>query len=84
MAFVASHPSFPQGSWPSWDVRIAIEGLFIESWLDKTEETEIGGVMMLHKSSFVKWYPFITHVRWNSLNVVFCYNLLQSFAHMNI
>ena len=29
----------------------------------------MGGVMMLHKSSFVKWYLFITHVRWNSLNV---------------
>ncbi|KAF8704795.1 hypothetical protein AX14_013920 [Amanita brunnescens Koide BX004] len=33
MAFVAMHPSFPDGCWPSWDCRIALDGTFIQEWL---------------------------------------------------
>ena len=47
MAFIAAYPSFPQGSWPSWNARIAIEGVFIQGWIDKTGDSEIRGVVML-------------------------------------
>ena len=49
MAFIATYPSFPQGSWLYWNARIAIEGVFIQGRIDKTGDSEIRGVVMLHK-----------------------------------
>lgn len=34
MAVVAANPSFPGGIWPVWDCRIALDGTFIQEWLD--------------------------------------------------
>lgn len=34
MAFVAAYPSFPCGTWPDWDCRIALDGTFIHEWFD--------------------------------------------------
>lgn len=34
MAAVAANPSFPGGIWPVWDCRIALDGTFIQEWLD--------------------------------------------------
>lgn len=33
IAFVASHPEFPSGQWPTWDNRIPLQGQFIAKWL---------------------------------------------------
>jgi hypothetical protein len=37
MAFVASYPSFPCGSWPEWNVAIPFAGPFIMSWIEDPE-----------------------------------------------
>jgi hypothetical protein len=34
LAYVAAHPTFPNGSWSLWDPRIPLEGQFIEEWLN--------------------------------------------------
>ena len=35
MAIIAAHLMFPQGSWPSWNAKIAVEGEIVQGWLDK-------------------------------------------------
>ncbi|KAG8923116.1 hypothetical protein FRC02_011340 [Tulasnella sp. 418] len=35
ISFIAAHPAFPVGSWPTWDCRIPLRGQFIESWLSE-------------------------------------------------
>lgn len=36
MAFIAAYPDFPRGDWPSWNTQIAIEGPFMERWMQRS------------------------------------------------
>ncbi|KAH9949289.1 hypothetical protein B0H21DRAFT_707190 [Amylocystis lapponica] len=38
MAFIAAYPDFPRGEWPVWNTKIAMEGPFIENWMEQSEE----------------------------------------------
>ena len=64
MAFISAHPILPQGSWPSCNAKIAVEGAFIQGWLDKggmwIENTKDSGeevtiLTRISGSNFAKW-----------------------------
>ncbi|KAL6300163.1 hypothetical protein BKA93DRAFT_741023, partial [Sparassis latifolia] len=40
MAFIAAYPDFPRGNWPAWDSRIAMEGPFMERWMQRDNQCE--------------------------------------------
>ncbi|KAI5988838.1 hypothetical protein EDC04DRAFT_2588674 [Pisolithus marmoratus] len=46
LAFIGAHPRFPGGCWSAWDLRIPLEGTFIEEWLsgDETESVCLDGL----------------------------------------
>lgn len=35
ISFIAAYPNFPGGEWPTWNTRIAMEGPFIEKWMQR-------------------------------------------------
>ncbi|KAI0943228.1 hypothetical protein AcW1_002443 [Taiwanofungus camphoratus] len=35
IVFISAHPDFPAGEWPKWNAKIALEGSFIERWMQQ-------------------------------------------------
>ncbi|KAI6006653.1 hypothetical protein F5J12DRAFT_832058 [Pisolithus orientalis] len=74
LAYIAAHPTFPNGSWSVWDPRIPMEGQFIEEWLnddgingstdgmssnETTEHTLLFNIWESFSRHIALFYPFI-------------------------
>ncbi|KIM60205.1 hypothetical protein SCLCIDRAFT_124746 [Scleroderma citrinum Foug A] len=61
LAFVGAHPMFPLGRWSFWDMRIPLEGPYIE---DLVQSSVTGGRTNQDKTTLLEqtWLEFCSHV----------------------
>ncbi|KIK79354.1 hypothetical protein PAXRUDRAFT_832893 [Paxillus rubicundulus Ve08.2h10] len=64
LAFVGANPTFPRGKWPLWDVRVTLEGPFIEEWLVMSAQAQSTPSTTDDLDNILQqiWFEFQSHV----------------------